>query len=118
MQGIIFQPAFSKVLMGLAYERITGRAPLFRGGPVGLTELPPHAHLGPRSVRVRSLLGGICGTDLNLLHLRFSMRSANLARKRSIRRSICLGHEVVGQVLEVGSEVRSLRGGQRVVYVP
>jgi threonine dehydrogenase-like Zn-dependent dehydrogenase len=118
MQGIIFQPEFSRILMGLAYERITRKAPLFRGGPLALADLPTEGHLGPRSVRVRSHLGGICGTDLNLLHLRFSMRSANLARKRSVSQPVSLGHEVVGKVLEVGPEVRSLRVGQRVVYVP
>jgi threonine dehydrogenase-like Zn-dependent dehydrogenase len=118
MHGIIFQPEFSRILMGLAYERITRKTPLFRGGPLALTDLPTKSHLGPRSVRVRSHLGGICGTDLNLLHLHFSMRSANFARKRSISLPVSLGHEVVGEVLEVGPEVRSLRVGQRVVYVP
>lgn len=98
--------------------RIAGRLPLFRGGPLSLETLPREELPGSRWVRVRSRLAGICGTDLNLLRLNVSARSANMARKRSIRAPKCLGHEVCGEVLEVGSRVRSLSPGQRVVFVP
>ena len=41
-----------------------------------------------------------------------------MARKRHRKQPFCLGHEVVGEVVELGSAVRDLALGQRVVLVP
>lgn len=77
----------------MVYQRLTGRLPLFRVGPVALESIAQKPLPGPSWARVRVRLAGICGSDLNLLRLRFSTRSASLAAKRSIRQPFCLGHE-------------------------
>ncbi|HZJ17763.1 MAG TPA: zinc-binding dehydrogenase [Chthoniobacteraceae bacterium] len=118
MRGVVFHPKKSRVLLGLAYHRCTGRLPLFRGGPVSLDTIEPKKLPGPFWVRVRTCLAGICGSDLNLLRLQFSTRSASMAGKGSIGRPLCLGHEAVGEVIEVGSGVSTVTPGQRVVLVP
>jgi L-iditol 2-dehydrogenase len=41
-----------------------------------------------------------------------------MARKRDISRPLCMGHETIGEVLELGSDVRSLAVGQRVILLP
>lgn len=118
MRGVVFRPEIKRVILGAVYQRVTGNPPLFAAGPVSLEDLPSQQLPKETWVRVRSRLAGICGTDLNLLRLRVSSRSASLARKRSIRRPICLGHEVIGDVVEVGAQVRKLSVGQRVVLLP
>lgn len=114
----MFRPVASRVLPALVYQRWRGRPYLFRGGPVCLEEISPKPLPGPSWVRVRSRLAGICGTDLNTLQLRFSFKGANMARKRSVKQPFCLGHEVVGEVVELGAAVKNWALGQRVVLAP
>src|SRR6266852_8615079 len=64
-------------------------------------------------VRVRNALAGICGSDLPLIFVDGDFNIAPAAipsRGRSYP-----GHEVVGEVIEVGNDVRHLRVGDRVV---
>jgi len=118
MRGIVFDPSVRRVLLGLAYYRWSGRIPLFRAGPVSLQALPEAGLRGPSWVRVHCRLAGICGSDLNLLRLQFSTRSARMARKRAVSGPLCMGHEAVGEVVEVGPGVRSMTIGQRVLLLP
>ena len=118
MRGIVLDPSVRRVLLGLAYRRGFGGVPLFGAGPVSLQEIPDACLPGPSWVRVRCRLAGICGSDLHVLRLQFSTRSASMARPRALNRPLCLGHEAVGDVVEHGSDVRSLPPGQRVVLLP
>lgn len=118
MRGVVFRPGISRVILGAVYQRLTESLPLFTAGPVSLETLPQEALPNPSWVRVRSRLAGICGTDLNLLRLKVSSGSASMARRRSIKRPFCVGHETVGEVVEVGPRVRKLALGQRVVLAP
>jgi len=68
---------------------------------------------GPRWIRVRNHQCGICATDLTLLFGRASPGAAPVALPGNAR--FYLGHEVVGEVVEVGRAVRRVRPGQRVV---
>lgn len=85
---------------------------------MSLQSLPVKPLPTPTSVRVRNKLAGICGSDLNSLMLKFSTKGANVAIKKSLASVRCMGHEVVGEVIETGSAVSSLKLGQRVVLVP
>jgi threonine dehydrogenase-like Zn-dependent dehydrogenase len=68
---------------------------------------------GPEWVRVRVRLGGICGSDLHVIHLEASPATSAL-----VSFPFVLGHENAGEILEVGREVHDLRPGQRVVIDP
>ena len=68
---------------------------------------------GPRWIRVRNHQCGICATDLTLLFGSASPAAAPVALPGNLR--FYLGHEVVGDVVEVGSSVRRFRVGDRVV---
>jgi threonine dehydrogenase-like Zn-dependent dehydrogenase len=81
---------------------------LFRYGEVPEPLLP-----GPEWVRVRTRCGGICGSDMNLLFLDFNLAIAPL-----ISLPFVLGHENVGVVAEVGSQVEGFAPGDRVVADP
>jgi threonine dehydrogenase-like Zn-dependent dehydrogenase len=118
MRGLVFRPDPGRVALGILWNRIVESVPLFAAGPVALENLADAPLPGPNWVRVRCRLAGICGSDLKLLRCQFSLRSAALARQREIKRPICLGHEAVGEVIELGPTVKGLAIGQRVVLVP
>lgn len=81
-------------------------APL-RARALAEPELP-----GEHWVRVRNRMAGIRGDDLQLVQLQDDRSVSPLAAPRHPR--VYLGHEVVGEVVEVGPAVRFVRVGDRV----
>ena len=71
----------------------------------------PEAELGPDQVRVRLGAGGICGSDL---HYYYDGRVGEFA----LREPLILGHEVAGEVIEIGPAVARVRVGDRVAVNP
>jgi len=73
------------------------------GRRLELRELP-RPRPGPREVLVKVGACGVCRTDLHIIDGELPMPHAPLVP----------GHEIVGRVAELGSEVRALRVGERV----
>lgn len=63
--------------------------------------------VGDLDVLIRPRLVGVCGTDLELL-------GGHLDGLYDVKRDVVLGHEWVGEVVEVGSGVAELAPGDRV----
>lgn len=78
-----------------------------------LVEIEPPALPGPRWVRVRPTLSGICGSDLAAIAAEGSPYFAPF-----ISTPFVFGHEVVGVVEDVGAEVDAFAAGDRVVLSP
>ena len=74
-------------------------------------EEAPSQTLGPRDVRVRIQMGGICGSDLHY----FNHGGTGFIR---LREPMVLGHEVAGIVCEVGSDATNVKVGARVAVNP
>jgi L-iditol 2-dehydrogenase len=76
----------------------------------------PSPPLGPHDVRIRPRAVGVCGTDLHIFagesnfHFDAEGRAIPLEASPQI-----LGHEIAGEVVEVGAAVRDLAVGARVV---
>lgn len=69
------------------------------------------AALDPAMVKMRVRCGGICGSDLHYyLHGGFGTVR--------VRQPMILGHEVAGEIVEVGSAVTRTRVGQKVAVNP
>ncbi|MGW2525156.1 alcohol dehydrogenase catalytic domain-containing protein, partial [Streptomyces sp. NPDC001617] len=68
---------------------------------------------GPKDVLMKIRACGICGTDTFFLHIGGMPAGAD-----GSMRSIPLGHEPAGEVVEVGAEVSGLKVGDRVVVNP
>src|SRR5262245_57214229 len=75
--------------------------------------MPSPALPNDRWVRIRTRMGGICGSDLNILTLRASPSTSPFSSFPFV-----LGHENVGVVTEVGPGVRSVAVGARVTANP
>jgi L-iditol 2-dehydrogenase len=64
-------------------------------------------------VRIKVKYGGICGSDMNLIFLNNSPTTSPFASF-----PFTIGHEFVGVITEVGSKVKTLAPGDRVVTDP
>jgi threonine dehydrogenase-like Zn-dependent dehydrogenase len=67
-------------------------------------------------VKVRSRLCGICGSDMHLILLKVHPKVSLAALPKHVPKGApkFLGHEVVGEVVEVGDEVAAFEPGDRV----
>ncbi len=79
---------------------------VFHGiGDIRLEEVPRPKIINPHDAIVRITTSAICGTDLHFIR----------GTVGPMQKGTILGHEAVGVVDEIGSEVRSLQKGQRVI---
>lgn len=77
----------------------------FGKNDVRVESVPEPKILNPRDAIIKTTLTAICGSDLHLLHGYIpSMQAGDV-----------LGHEFMGEVLEVGTDVANLKKGDRVV---
>lgn len=80
-------------------------------GPRDLrVEEVPEPAIGPGEVKLKVLRAGICGTDLRIYdggHRKYPAGTVRIP-----------GHEVVGEIAEIGAEVRGYSVGQRVFVAP
>ncbi|WP_069762182.1 zinc-dependent alcohol dehydrogenase family protein [Streptomyces sp. LUP47B] len=79
---------------------------VFHGaGQAAWEEVPDPAIKDPTDAIVRVVAVTICGTDLHILK----------GDVPEVRPGTVLGHEAVGEIVEVGSDVRTVRPGDRVL---
>jgi L-idonate 5-dehydrogenase len=72
------------------------------------SEIPP---VGPHDVKVHIRAGGICGSDLHYY------QHGGFGAVR-LRQPMILGHEIAGEVMEVGPAVTTIRPNDRVAINP
>ena len=87
--------------------------------PVSLKTFPDRPLPGPRFVRVRPRLAGICGSDIALFFLKASVRISMAALPPFPK--LFMGHEMLATVVETGSGVSGFKVGDRVAmhrYTP
>jgi threonine dehydrogenase-like Zn-dependent dehydrogenase len=86
------------------------RAAVFEGdGRVAVLDRPRPAAERPDDVVIRISANGLCGSDL---------RAFSTPPQMAYDRGVIVGHEFSGTVAELGSEVRSVSEGARVVAIP
>jgi threonine dehydrogenase-like Zn-dependent dehydrogenase len=74
-------------------------------GEIAIDEVPEPVRTGPEDATVKITGSAICGTDLHFVR----------GTMAGMRPGTILGHEAIGVVEEVGSQVRNFRPGDRVV---
>lgn len=113
MKAVHFAAPIPTYLATLAAGRLSHRLYVgphacTRYGDVAAPRLPSE-----RWVRIRTRMGGICGSDLNILTLRASPSTSPFSSFPFV-----LGHENVGEVVEIGAGVRGVSVGERVMANP
>ena len=72
--------------------------------------------LKKNDVLVKNVLCGYCGTDRKILSFDMSLfSSAFLDSKKHKKKRIYLGHELVGKVIDVGSNVKKIKKNDKVI---
>ncbi len=92
-----------------------GRKAYFRGPgrTVKLTEISEPVLPSPDWVKLKTILCGFCGSDLNLMMLHDSPGAEPFTSFPCI-----LGHEFIGEIVETGSNIRNFKNGDRVAVNP
>lgn len=80
-------------------------------GKIRLRDIDIHEELGPRDVRVKLSVVGICASDVHYF-------TDGQIGDFVVREPMILGHEAAGTVIEVGSDVTDFRKGDRVCMEP
>jgi threonine dehydrogenase-like Zn-dependent dehydrogenase len=113
MRSIYGEKIVSKML---AVKALSGIWPGVVWSPLShatVADLPEPSLPGPRWIKVRNLQCGICASDISLLFAHVDPAVAPAALPVGER--MYLGHEAVGEVIEVGSGVTRVKPGDRVV---
>ncbi len=113
MRAITFEAPIPRYLLTLAAGKLSSELYV---GPHACTrcrELATPELPGPDWVRIRTRMGGICGSDTNIITLGASPSASPFSSFPFV-----LGHENVGEIAEVGSGVRGYSVGERVVVNP
>jgi len=113
MRTIYFEKSIPQILLCLALKRIWPNVIYSPLSPTHFADLPEQPLPGADWVRVRNRLCGICASDLHLLFLDVDPRVSPGALPGT--KTIYLGHELIGEVTEVGSCVKTLKMGDRVI---
>jgi threonine dehydrogenase-like Zn-dependent dehydrogenase len=87
----------------------------FYNGPLAtarLVDAPEPALPSPDWVKIKTLMCGFCGSDLNLILLKESPTASPFSSF-----PCTMGHEICGEVAEVGSGVRDFKKGDVIILV-
>jgi threonine dehydrogenase-like Zn-dependent dehydrogenase len=112
MRGLFFDNNILKVGLLNVTSRLYKNAALLplsptRYGRVEEPEIP-----NPRWIKVKNKSCGICGSDVHFIFMELDPKSFPAATPGLSRKF--LGHEMIGEVVEVGREVSRFREGDRV----
>ncbi|MDQ7028605.1 MAG: zinc-binding dehydrogenase [Ardenticatenia bacterium] len=113
MQAIYVDKHIPRLLLVKALKRLWPGVVFSPLSPARFAALPDPPLPGPRWVRVRNVVCGICASDVALLMAEADPTIAPAALPGNQR--FYLGHEVVGEVVEVGPGVTRLQEGDRVI---
>jgi threonine dehydrogenase-like Zn-dependent dehydrogenase len=80
--------------------------------PLRFGEVPEPEIPGPRWMKVRNAMCGLCGSDIHFVFMDIDVGSFPAAAPGVPRKY--LGHELVGEVIEAGPEVEKVAVGDRV----
>lgn len=115
MKALVYNPRPMRWLLCKALSYVSSGAAYGPLSPLKLVDLPVPDLPGPEWVRLRTLLGGVCGTDLGLIAMR--QHPATILQIFAGFPAV-LGHENVAVIDAVGAEASPWRVGQRVCVEP
>lgn len=115
MKALQFNINVPKFVTAKILGAIFGKGVFYRGPvkTVNLADIPEPVLPSNDWVKVKTILCGFCGSDLNLIHLHDSPTASPFTSFPCI-----IGHEIVGEIVETGSQVNGFTVGDRVTINP
>lgn len=112
MKSLYFENSLARVLALKAASLVDRHAALGPLSTLRWAEVPEPRIPNPRWLKVRNLACGLCGTDLHFMFMELAPKGYAAAVPGVTAKD--LGHELVGEVIEVGDQVDTCRVGDRV----
>ena len=112
MKALYFQNRLAKVLALRVAERFNKYAALGPLSPLRYADVPEPQIPNARWLKVKNRACGLCGTDIHFMFMDMDPKTFSAAVP-GIRKKF-LGHELVGEVVETGTEVSGFVVGDRV----
>ena len=113
---IIFNTNKLNTLVSLIFSKIFKRINLYIFPNLEKKTFSYEFKLKKNDVLVKNVLCGYCGTDRKILSFDMSLfSSAFLDSKKHKKKRIYLGHELVGKVIDVGSNVKKIKKNDKVI---
>lgn len=113
MKALTFEYNIPKYLMTGALDRWWPGILFSNVAPVQLREIPEPELPGPDWVKIRPRLAGLCGSDMSIICCHESLTLQPFASYPFV-----LGHEVCGDITEVGTAVEGFKVNDRVTVMP
>ena len=113
MRTIYFEKNIPKIMLTAALRPIWPKVVFSRLSPTRLASIPEEPLPGSGWVRVSNRMCGICASDLHLVFVEADPRISPAALPGPDR--LYLGHEILGEVTEVGPDATGLKVGDRVI---
>lgn len=113
LRTIYFDKNIPKILAVKALKPLSDGIVFSPIAPARLANVPEPDLPGPRWLRLRNILSGICASDIALLFVDTDPK-VSAAALPGLQR-MYLGHEVVSEVTEVGPDVTRFKVGDRVI---
>lgn len=113
MKAVVFDGAIPRYLATRAAGSVSKRLLTGACRCTQLRDVAPPSLPTEHWVRVATRLGGVCGSDLNLVSLHVSPSNSPFSSFPFV-----IGHENVGTVVDVGRDVTRIARGDRVVVNP
>jgi len=114
MKALQFSASAAKFLvlkpLGALFPSLFYKGPL---ATVKFVDIPEPALPGPNWVKLRTLMCGFCGSDQSLIFLKDSPTASPFTSFPCV-----LGHELCGEIVEIGKGVTDRRVGDRVTMSP
>ncbi|MHB8780234.1 MAG: zinc-dependent alcohol dehydrogenase [Candidatus Geothermincolia bacterium] len=112
MRALYFENSMARVGLLQARSLIDKNAAFGKLSPLRYGEIPEPQLPNERWLKVRNIACGLCGTDIHFIFMQINPMVYAAATPSVFRKF--LGHELVGVVTEVGTEVAGLAPGDRV----
>ncbi|MCJ7771576.1 MAG: alcohol dehydrogenase catalytic domain-containing protein [Desulfobacterales bacterium] len=112
MKALFIEKNILKILLLNITSKIFKYAALYPPAPARYTDVQEPEIPGPDWIKVRNRSCGLCGTDIHLLFMDMDPKIFPAATPGIYRKY--LGHEMVGEIVEVGSNITEFKKGERV----
>ncbi|MBW2368743.1 MAG: alcohol dehydrogenase catalytic domain-containing protein [Deltaproteobacteria bacterium] len=115
MQALQFHVTVPKFIAAKAMKALMGNRAFFKGPfrTVRLVDIPEPTLPSADWVKIRTIMCGFCGSDLNLILLNESPTASPFTSFPCV-----IGHEIIGEIVDAGPGVRDFKPGDRVAVNP
>jgi len=115
MKALQFSVTVPKFIAAKALASIFGRRVYYQGPlkTVKIADIPEPTLPTKDWVKIKTIYCGFCGSDLNLIQLHDSPTASPFTSFPCV-----IGHEIVGEIIETGSDVNKFKSGDIVAINP